>query len=400
MRRVLYHLPELTRDQSSRPVFIAEGEKDVEGLRKIGLLATTNAGGAGKWLPEYGDALRDRSVILIPDNDDAGRKHVQSVAAALRNVAAEVRVLELPGLPPKGDVSDWLAIPGNGKEALLKLTIMAPLATWSPPSDSAPKPARPRMSVPRQLPPYVPFPLAALPPVLRDYVAASAAAIGCDQSLVALPALAVAAGCVGNCCSLTLKRGWTEPCVVWAVTVAESGRLKSPAWAKAVDPLLSIQMDLVEKYQEERTVYDGALAAWKGKPKAERGEQPAAPPRPPCHVTGDATIEAVGDLLGDNPRGLLLSRDELDGWFQSFTRYKGRGGGTDRPHWLELHRAGTLRLHRLTRERGPLSVRRACCSITGTIQPAVLARALDDDALAAGLGARFLMAMPPARKRR
>jgi hypothetical protein len=59
-----------------------------------------------------------------------------------------------------------------------------------------------------------------------------------------------------------------------------------------------------------------------------------------------------------------------------------------------------LRLHRLTRERGPLTVRRACCSITGTIQPQVLGRAFDDEALAAGLGARFLLAMPPARKRR
>jgi len=122
--------------------------------------------------------------------------------------------------------------------------------------------------------------------------------------------------------------------------------------------------------------------------------------QPQCYVTGDATIEAVGELLADNPRGLLLSRDELDGWFQSFVRYKGRGGGTDRPHWLELHRAGTLRLDRVMRKRGPLTVRRACCSITGTIQPQVLARALDDDALAAGLGARFLLAMPPARTRR
>jgi hypothetical protein len=115
-------------------------------------------------------------------------------------------------------------------------------------------------------------------------------------------------------------------------------------------------------------------------------------------VTSDATIEAVGQILADNLRGLLLARDELDGWFQSFVRY-GRGS-TDRPHWLELHRAGTLRLHRLTRERGPLTVRRACCSLTGTTQPQVLASALDDDALAAGLGARFLLAMPPSRKRR
>jgi hypothetical protein len=117
----------------------------------------------------------------------------------------------------------------------------------------------------------------------------------------------------------------------------------------------------------------------------------------PCYVTSDATIEVVGQLLAENPHGLILSRDELDGWAQSFVRYKGRAGGTDRPYWLELHRAGTLRIHRVNRPA--LTARRACCSVTGTIQPQILARALDDDALAAGLGARLLMAMPPARKR-
>jgi hypothetical protein len=259
---------------------------------------------------------------------------------------------------------------------------------------------RSRANVPRQIPPYAAFPLKMLPPILRDYVDCSAQAIGCDPALVALPALAVVAGCIGNSCALMLKRGWIEPCIVWAVTVAPSGQLKSPAYAMAVDPLLEIQMDLTDAHEVERTIHDQALSTWKAKPKAERGEKPAAPEPPACYVTGDATIEAVGELLADNPRGLLLTRDELDGWFQGFTRYKGRSGGTDRPHWLELHRSGTLRIHRLTRERGPLSVRRACCSVAGTIQPSVLARALDDDALAAGLGARFLLAMPPAQKRR
>src|SRR5439155_13579805 len=111
------------------------------------------------------------------------------------------------------------------------------------------------------------------------------------------------------------------------------------------------------------------------------------------------TIEALGELLQDNPHGLFVARDELDAWFKSFTRYKGRGGGTDRPQWLELHRAGTLRIDRLTRDRPRLAVRRAAVSLTGTIQPSVLRDALDIDALLAGLGARFLLAMPPDNRR-
>jgi hypothetical protein len=225
---------------------------------------------------------------------------------------------------------------------------------------------------PRRLPTYQPFPLAALPPILREYVDASAAAIGCDPALVALPGLAVVAGCIGNARAIRLKRGWTEPSILWDVTVAASGAQKSPAWAAAVDPMMAIQMELVDAAE--------------------------APAKPIYHITSDATIEAVGENLRDNHRGLLLARDELDGWLQSLTRHR-EGRGTDRPLWLELHRAGTLRVDRLTRARGPLSVRRANCSICGTIQPLVLARAFDDEALAAGLAARFLMAAPPLRRK-
>jgi hypothetical protein len=267
------------------------------------------------------------------------------------------------------------------------------------PQDGTQHESKSKVAPPRRVPPYTPFPLPHLPPILREYTEASAAAIGCDPALVALPTLAVVAACIGNSCAIRLKRGWVEPSVIWAVTIASSGQLKSPGWAAAVDPLMAYQCELAEAYQTERAVYEEEMTAWSDRPKQQRGERPGRPELPPCYVTSDATIEAAGELLADNPRGLLLARDELDGWLQSFTRYKGRGGNTDRPHWLELHRAGTLRVDRVTRERGPLAVRRACCSITGTIQPQVLAGALDEEALAAGLGARFLLAMPSARKR-
>jgi hypothetical protein len=255
-----------------------------------------------------------------------------------------------------------------------------------------------RTKKPQKLPAYQPFPLTALPPVLRDYVDASARAIGCDPAQVALPALAVMGACIGNSRALQVKKGWTEPPVIWATLISDSGKQKSPAHDAAVDPLNQIQMDLVDKYNDELAVYEESYRQWKDKPKDQRGPEPTKPASNPEYMTNDATIENVGELLRDNPRGLLLARDELDGWFQSFTRYK-KGGGTDRPYWLELSRAGTLRLHRLGREKGALSVRRACCSVCGTIQPVILARALDDEAMAAGLGARFLMAMPPGRKR-
>src|SRR5262249_35656556 len=122
VRRVLYRLPQLYAAPTEQPVFLPEGEKDVDNLTKVGLPATTNACGAkAEWLPDYSESLRGRHVFIISDNDDPGRDHAEAAAQALYGVADGVTVLVLPDLPEKGDVSDWLEIEGNDKEALLKL---------------------------------------------------------------------------------------------------------------------------------------------------------------------------------------------------------------------------------------------------------------------------------------
>lgn len=118
VRRVLYRLPQLLA--STDTVFVVEGEKDVDAVAGLNLTATCNVGGAGKWSPEYSAALRGRDVVILPDNDKAGEDHAALVAKSLDGVAKSVRVVRLPGLPPKGDVSDWLAA-GGTKERLLEL---------------------------------------------------------------------------------------------------------------------------------------------------------------------------------------------------------------------------------------------------------------------------------------
>jgi predicted P-loop ATPase len=118
---VLYRLPELLQADPARAVLIPEGEKDVDRLRELGFVATCNPGGAGKWSWTYSPALAGRRVVVLPDNDEAGEEHAAQVVAALRGVAASVAVLRLPGLAPKGDVSDWLDAGGTaeGLEALV-----------------------------------------------------------------------------------------------------------------------------------------------------------------------------------------------------------------------------------------------------------------------------------------
>lgn len=110
-----YRLPDLLADPDAT-VFIPEGEKGCDHLGEIGLVATSNHGGAKKWRTEISRWLACRDVVLLPDNDDVGREHVQDVAQKVAGIAASVRILELPSLPPKGDVSNWLAQGGTADE--------------------------------------------------------------------------------------------------------------------------------------------------------------------------------------------------------------------------------------------------------------------------------------------
>ena len=115
--RVPFRLPQLlTGIKEGREILILEGEKDCDNAEKLGLVATTFAGGAGKWREEYSKWFQDAKVICIPDNDDAGRKGMHLIASEISKVAHSVRWLELPDIPEKGDISDWINIEGNDLE--------------------------------------------------------------------------------------------------------------------------------------------------------------------------------------------------------------------------------------------------------------------------------------------
>src|SRR5262249_38554456 len=109
-----YRLPELLAALPSVPVWICEGEKDTDNVAALGLVATTNPGGAGKWQPELAQWFKGKQLAyILEDNDDAGRKHTAKIIAALRGIVTTIAVISFPELPEKGDVSDWLAAGGN-----------------------------------------------------------------------------------------------------------------------------------------------------------------------------------------------------------------------------------------------------------------------------------------------
>ena len=123
VERVPYRLPQLL---AANEVYICEGEKDCDNLARLGLVATTNPGGADKWPASFGKYFDGRHVVIVPDNDEPGRKHAQDVAQKLADHAATLKILDLPNLPAKGDISDFLAAGGK----LEALAAAAP--EWEP----------------------------------------------------------------------------------------------------------------------------------------------------------------------------------------------------------------------------------------------------------------------------
>lgn len=135
---VLYRLPELRAAAPGARVYVVEGEKDAESLAALGAIATTNAMGAGKWRQSYNADLSGFEVVVLPDNDKAGREHGTAVAQSLSRDGITVRVLSLAGLSDKGDVSDWIAN-GGSLDELERLADAAPVWVGA----VAPDPAEP-----------------------------------------------------------------------------------------------------------------------------------------------------------------------------------------------------------------------------------------------------------------
>lgn len=109
VRRVLYRLPDLLAADPVAPVYLVEGERKADKLASWGLPATTIAFGAKGWQPRhrYAEVLAGRIVVILPDNDDPGRAFAETARSAIEAAGGAAHVVELPGLPPKGDIIDW-----------------------------------------------------------------------------------------------------------------------------------------------------------------------------------------------------------------------------------------------------------------------------------------------------
>ena len=258
---------------------------------------------------------------------------------------------------------------------------------------------------PRKAPPpkFKRFPVKHLPDPMRSFVKEASAAIGCDESFVALPLLSCVGSAIGNTCRLVVKSGWHAPPAIWTMIVAESGTAKSPAFKAAKASVQRHQRRLLETHDQrfadfelEQEEYEGALKRHRQSKSTEPPPDKPVPPTAERVVVSDTTVEALAQVLSHNPRGVLLLRDELAGWLGSFNAYKA-SRGADEANWLQMFDGDALCVDRKNEGSRPTFVPSALVSITGGIQPDVLSKLMDRGKRASGMSSRFLFASPPRR---
>jgi len=226
---------------------------------------------------------------------------------------------------------------------------------------------------------FEPFPVEALPSVPAAYVEAASSALDVHPAFVAVPLLSVLSSGVGSAARLQLKRSWEEPATLWTAIVAPSGSTKSPALRHALRPVYRHEREALEKYEAAMERYD-----------PDSDEQKPVRRR---YRTGDPTPEAVVQILQDNPRGLLLSRDELAAWIGSFDRYS--SGAADLQFWIELWNGVQVSRDRVG--DGNVTVSNPAVPLTGTIQPETLKEKIGELHFQSGFASRLILCRPPVK---
>ena len=279
--------------------------------------------------------------------------------------------------------------------------------------------AQPRepQPLPNSLPPVAAFDLAMLPDALRPWVADIAERIGCPPDFVAVPAMVALGSTLGRKVAIRPQRktDWAEVPNLWGLIVGRPGMLKSPALQQATAPLRRLAVTAQDRYAEESTAWRQgqrlrelqADAAEKQARKALSANANAdvsnllntdteAEPILKRYSVTNVTPEALGELMRQNPQGLLLERDEIMGFLRDLDR---EDHADHRAFMLETWAGnGSFTFDRIVRGFN-LHIPAMCLSIIGTTQPGRLrsyvSGAVQGGAADDGLMQRFGMIVWP-----
>lgn len=394
------------------PILIVEGASDTAAGMDLGFVTIGRPSATGG-LQYLRRLLRDRHVALVGENDGVGRQGAEQIASGLVESAASVRILYPPACAK--DLREWYTAPvGCNREELLSLIrrcepievdraeaikLAEPGATGSPCPEVRP--------LPNDLPPVMPYESDLLPNLLRSFVDDIAERLQCPPDFPATATLAVVGSVIGRRCGIRPRRrdDWLVVPNLWGGVVGRPSLLKTPAIKSPLSLLQRLEAKARRQFEDDQREYEKQAMLTKAKRQevekklrstvARGGDTSTvlamlddcdsdAPVRE-RFITNDATVEKLGEILADNPAGVMVFRDELTGWLYNLEKENQQGA---RAFHLEAW-DGTGRFTYDRIGRGTVDIESAIVSVFGGIQPGRLAPyvrsavegGIDDDGL-------------------
>ncbi|MFI5342770.1 MAG: DUF3987 domain-containing protein [Chlamydiales bacterium] len=404
-------------------VCIFEGEKCCEAAHHLNLPAITSMMGSSQGhLADWAQLAQYRhckKFTIFPDNDDPGRRYADKIISEIRRACpyAEISVCYVSTQQTGNDFVDWIKtqphcpLDWNGFASLdepynhyLRLAFedfvannqvsaetfsknikMCPIMF-----ESDPEPIEEILSK------VLPCPVHTLPSLIREWMEEIADQMQIPIDYLVAPFLVSIGSLIGRKCALRMRPGinWIEFPNLWGMIIGRPSLMKSPAMEAMLVPLLKLSNRALKDYEGMKAIHTNNLELWKIRKKTheeaykknykdslvdpKRTSNSISPfeeselkePMRKRYKTDDPTVEKLGELLIDNPQGLLLFRDELNGWLRSFDKM---GRENDRQFYLESW-SGKKDFDVDRIGRGSLHVPALMISIFGSIQPGPLSQ--------------------------
>ena len=237
------------------------------------------------------------------------------------------------------------------------------------------------------------FPLEIFPKAIRDIIEALEEYENYNVDFTAASFLTVFAAAMGNTWSVRFMTGWISRPIIYMVLVGSPSCGKTPPLQQAVAPLLKLDGEYDMIYCKEMETY----RRWE-RMSAKQREKLSAPdememPRRKCHVVVDSTVEAMIAAMRDNPRGVLIYKDEIDSLLSNFNRYN----GSDESYFLSLFSGTPFKYSRKSNNEH-IFLSNPYCSIIGSTQLGRLAEQFGGKRLVNGFSSRFLKVYPEINK--
>lgn len=233
------------------------------------------------------------------------------------------------------------------------------------------------------------FPLDIFPSDIQYYILECNKKLDANIDYMGCSLIWLISVCVGNTYEIEVKKGWTEPGVIWIAVVGRAGIGKTPSIDNIIKPLNVLNFKEIKRYSDQMEVYN----YYNDLTKKEKEEHPEPiKPKKTQFIANDITLEALVDLHQESDNAVGVFKDELAGWFKDMNKYR---AGSDLEFWLSCWSSKSVSVNRMTRKGS--FIERPFIPVLGGIQPSIFNQFATDENKDNGFLDRMLLSFPDAK---